>query len=145
MANVAVGRIFFSLVTNSTVKLKINICILELLILFFEDILFLYYMQVIGFCFFFWEKFIFLTYFIVLFPSGYVPDLMMYLIWYTIHFFPKIEKGTFRNQFIFWTFTLGSKINFLIDFIKNKKCKNRLKYFTKIELWKEGKLKLVKS
>ena len=53
MANVAVGRIFFSLVTNNTVKLKINICILELLILFFEDILFLYYMQVIGFCFFF--------------------------------------------------------------------------------------------
>ena len=46
------GGFFFSLVTNSTLKLKINICILELLILFFEDIIFLYYIQVIGFCFF---------------------------------------------------------------------------------------------
>ena len=27
---------------------------------------------------------------------------------------------------------LGSKLNFLVDFIRNKKCKNGLKYFARI-------------
>ena len=38
-------------------------------------------------------------------------------------FFPKIEKVTLRNQFNSLIFFLGSKLNFLVDFIKNKKCK----------------------
>ena len=37
--------------------------------------------------------------------------------------FPKIEKATLRNQFNSLIFFLGSKLNFLVDFIKNKKCK----------------------
>ena len=45
----------FSLVTNGSLKLKMNICILELSILFPKNLLFLYYIQVIRFGFF-WEK-----------------------------------------------------------------------------------------
>ena len=47
MGNFA-GRYFFSLVTNSNLRLKMNICILELSILFFKDLLLLCYIQVIG-------------------------------------------------------------------------------------------------
>ena len=49
---IPLGGIFFSLVTISSLKLKINICILELSILFSEDMLFLCYIQVIRSWFF---------------------------------------------------------------------------------------------
>ena len=42
---------FFSLVKNTSLTLKMNICILELSMLFSKDLLFLYYIQVIGFYF----------------------------------------------------------------------------------------------
>ena len=54
MGNFSRGKWFF-LVTNSSLKLKINIWILELSILFPKNLLFLYYIQVIRFGFF-WEK-----------------------------------------------------------------------------------------
>ena len=54
MGNFA-GVSVFSLVTNSSLKLKMNICILELSILFPKNLLFLSYIQVIRFRFF-WEK-----------------------------------------------------------------------------------------
>ena len=54
MGNFA-GVSVFSLVTNSSLKLKMNICILELSILFPKNLLFLSYIQVIRFGFF-WEK-----------------------------------------------------------------------------------------
>ena len=90
---------FFSLVTNSSLKLKMNICILELAIMFSKDLLCLYYILVIAF-WFFREKLIFLLYFIVLFCPGYVLDFIMYHIWYTnLFFFSKIEKAIITNQF----------------------------------------------
>ena len=84
MGSFAEGN-FFSFVTNSSLTLKLNICILELSILFSKDLLFSYYIKVIGFWFFS----IFLIYFILLFYPRYVLDFMMYHIWYTIHFFSK--------------------------------------------------------
>ena len=137
------GENFFSLVTNRSFRLKMNICILELLILFSKDLLFLCYIYVIGF-WFFWEKSIFLIYFIVLFYSGYVSDFMMYHIWYTTHFFPKIERATFTNQYNLLIFFFRLKINFFCWFIKNEKCQKGLKYFARIKLYKKGKLKLGK-
>ena len=82
----------------SSFRLKINICMLELSILFSKDLLSLYYIQVIIF-WFFWEKLIFLIYFNLLFSPGYVLDFMMHHTYYTILFFPKIEKATFKNKF----------------------------------------------
>ena len=52
--------------------------------------------------------------FIVLFYPGYDTQFI---------FFPKIEKATFTDQFYLLIFFLGLKLNFLVDFIKNKKCK----------------------
>ena len=46
---ILLGEIFFTLVTNSSLKLKMNISILELSILFSKDLLFSYYIQVIRF------------------------------------------------------------------------------------------------
>ena len=48
-------------------------------------------------------------------------------------FFPEIEKVTFTNQFNLLSFTLGSKLNFLADFIKSKEYEKGLKYFAKIK------------
>ena len=113
MGNFAWGN-FFSLVSNSSLRLKMNISILKLSILLSKDLLFLYYIEVIWFWFFYWEKSIFLIYFIALFYPGYVPDFMMYHIWYTIHFFffSKIEKATFTNQFnvLIFEFRLKTKL-----------------------------------
>ena len=95
---ILLGGEFFSLVANSSLKLKLNICIMELSILFSKDLLFLDYIHVKGF-WFFKEKSIFLIHFIVLSYPGYVLDFMMYHILSTIHFFPKIEKATLTNQF----------------------------------------------
>ena len=53
----------------------------------------------------------------VLFYPGYVLQFMRY----------HMEKATFTNNLIFGSFNLGSKLNFLVDFIKNKKCKKGLK------------------
>ena len=38
-------------------------------------------------------------------------------------FFPKIEKATFTNQINFMIFSFGSKLNVLVEFVKNKKGK----------------------
>ena len=132
-----VGGNFFSLVTNSSLTLKMNICILELSILFSKDLLFLYYIKVRGFWFFP----IFLIYLFFYFTLD-----MSLISWCIIYdtqfiFFPKIDKATFTNQFNLF---LGSKLIFLVDFIKNKKYKKRLKYFARIKLCKKGKLKLGK-
>ena len=43
-------------------------------------------------------------------------------------FYSKIEKATLKTNLIFWSFSLGSKLNFLADLIKSKKCKKKLKY-----------------
>ena len=94
---ILLGENYFSLVRNSSLRLKMNVCILELSILFSKELLFLYYIQVIGFWFFFEKKWS-PIYFIVLFYLGYVLDFMMYHIWYTIHFFPKIWKATFNTS-----------------------------------------------
>ena len=51
MGNFAGGNVS-SLVTKSSLKLKMNICILELSILFAKHLLFLYYIQVIRVGFF---------------------------------------------------------------------------------------------
>ena len=89
-------EVFFSLVTNSSLKLKFNIFIMKLSILLSKDILFLYYIQVIRFRVF-WEKSIFFIYFIDLFYPGYVLDFTMYHIWYTICFSPKNREGYFHK------------------------------------------------
>ena len=120
----------------SSFRLKINICILELSILFSKDLLFLYYIQVRIF-WFFWEKLIFLIYFNLLFYSD------MYLIsWCIIHttlfiFFQKWRK-------LLSQINLHLQLNFSADFSKNKKCKKGLKYFARIKFWKKEKLKLGK-
>ena len=82
----------------SSLRLKINICILELSTLFSKDLLSLFYIQVITF-WFFREKLIFLIYFNLLFYTGYILDFMRHHTYYTIHFFPKIEKAIFTNKF----------------------------------------------
>ena len=89
-----VGRSFFSLVTNSNLRLKVNICILTLLILFSKDLLLLCYIQV------FEENQSFSC------ISLFYFTLNMYLN--KSIFFPRTEKVTFSNQvnlyLIFWSF-----------------------------------------
>ena len=46
---ILLGGNVFSLVTKSSLKLKMNICVLELSILFPKNLLFLYYIQLIRF------------------------------------------------------------------------------------------------
>ena len=59
-------------------------------------------------------------------------------------FFQKQRRLLSKTNLVFWSFTLGSKLNFLEYFIKNKKYKKELKYFTKIKFWNEGKLNFKK-
>ena len=98
-------------VTNSSLRLKLDICIMELSILFSKDILFLYYVQVIGF-WFLWEKSIFLIHFSFILPwiCPWFHDVS-----YMIHnsfFSPKIQKTTFTNQFdlLIFYFRLKTKL-----------------------------------
>ena len=131
------GGIFFSfLVTNSSFRLNMNICILWSSILFSKDFIFLYCIQVIGFRFFD----IFYC-FISPWICSWFHDVS-YM--YTIHFFPKIEKVTFTNQSNIFIFYYRLKTKFLADFIKNRKCKKGLKYFARTTFFKKGKLRLVK-
>ena len=106
MGNLLGGN-FFSLVTNSSLKLKMNICILELSILFPKNFLFLCYKQVMRFGFF-WEKSksIFLHMFYCFILPWICPWFHDDTKSYMIHnsFFPKIEKVTFTNQFHLLTF-----------------------------------------
>ena len=96
---ILLGENYFSLVTNSSLRLKMNICILELSILFSKELLFLYYMQVIGFWFFFfWEKMISHIFHCFILPwiCPWNHDVS-----YMIHnsfFFPKIWKATFNTS-----------------------------------------------
>ena len=78
MKNFAGGN-FFSLFTNSSFKLKMNICRVELSILFSKDLLFLNYIQVTGF-WFFWGKLIFI------YISLFYFTLDMSLISWCFHF-----------------------------------------------------------
>ena len=103
-------------VINSSLRLKFSIYILELSILSSKDLLFL-----IG-LWFLWEKPIFHIYFTVLFYPGYILDFMTYYIWYTRHFFLLSQ-----TNLIFWLFILGSKLDFLVDFIKNNKMQKGVK------------------
>ena len=48
------------------------------------------------------------------------------------------------TNLIFLSFIIGSKLNFLAYFIKNRKCKKGLKYFARNTFFKKGKLRLVK-
>ena len=59
-------------------------------------------------------------------------------------FFQKQRRLLSKTNLVFWSFILGSKLNFLEYFIKNKKYKKGLKYFTKIKVWNEGKLNFKK-
>ena len=130
--------------TNSSLILKINVCILELSILFSKHLLFLYCIQVIGFWFFCEKNWSFS------YISWFYFTLDMFLIsWCIIYdnslFSKKQRKLLSQTKLIFWSFSLGSKLNFLVGFIKNKNCKKELKYFARIKFCKWGKLKLGKN
>ena len=97
---ILLGENGFSLVTNSSLKLKTNICILELSILLPKNLLFLYYIQVIRFGFFLRK--IDLSSYVLLFYLTLKTSLIWW--WYHIYmiqnsFFPKIEKAFFTDQF----------------------------------------------
>ena len=92
------GKCFY-LVTNSSLKLKMNICILELSILFPKNLLFLYYIQLTQFWFFLRKNRYFFICFIVLFYPGYVVDFMMIPYHDTQFKFSKLENATFTDQF----------------------------------------------
>ena len=140
MGHFAGGNVF-SLVINSSLKLKMNICILELSILFSKNLLFLYYIQVMRFGFF-WEKSIFfIICFIALFYPENVLDFMIpYHIWYKIHFFQKSRKLFSQTNFIFWSFFRLKTKRFSRFYQKQ----NELKYSATINLCMKGKLKLGK-
>ena len=124
----------FSLVTNSSRKLKMNICVLKLSILFPKNLVFLYYMQIVRF-WFCWEKSIFHHLFYWFFLPRICPwfhdDTISYMI--TIYFFPKIEQATFTDQFHLLIFFLGSNL----QLSKTKIAKSG-------NLCMKGKLKLCK-
>ena len=96
MGNFA-GVSVFSLVTNSSLKLKMNICILELSILFPQSLLFFYYIQEHDFDIF--EKNGYVLLFYITLDISLISSMIPYHIWNIIYFFPKIEKATFTNQF----------------------------------------------
>ena len=87
---ILLGENVFSLVTSSSLKLKMNICILELSILFSKNLLFLYYIQVIRFWFFL-RKLVFLHMFYC---------FILPWVWYTIHFFSENRKSYFHRPIL---------------------------------------------
>ena len=99
---ILLGGNVFSLVTNSNLKLKMNIFILELSVLIPKNLIFFYYIQVIRF-WFFWEKSIFFLMFYCFILPWICPwfhvDSISYMILNSKFFFPKIEKATFTDQF----------------------------------------------
>ena len=98
-----------------------NISILELSILPPKNLLFLYYIQVIRFEFFEKNRSFFIC-FIVLFNSENVLDLMMILYLYDTQFiFSKNRESFLRRPISSFDLFLGSKLDFLVDFIKNKR------------------------
>ena len=111
----------FSLVTNSSLKLKMNIFILELSELFPKRLLFLYYIQIIRF-WFFWEKSIFLNMFYCFILPWICPwfhdDSISYMILNSL--FSKNTESYFHRRISSFDLFLGSKLKFLVDFIKNK-------------------------
>ena len=59
--------------------------------------------------------------------------------------FAKNRESYFINQFNHLIFFFDSKLIFLVDFSKNKKCKEGLKYLARTNKFrKKGKLKLGK-
>ena len=134
---------FFSLVTNSSLKLRINICILELSILFSEDLLFILHTSnsILNFL----RKIDFSHIFHC--PS-FTLDMSL-ISWCIVYdkqftFSQTYRKLLSQTNLIFWSFSLGSKLNFLVDFIKNKKCKKWLKYFATIKFCKKENKSYVK-
>ena len=121
----------------SSFRLKINMCILELSILFSKDLLFLYYMQVIRFWFFLEKNWSFS--YISLFYFALDMSLISWCMLYDTQFifFQKWRKLLSQTS-------LDSKLKFLQSFSKNKKWKKGLKCFARIKFWKKGKLKLGK-
>ena len=113
--------IILSLVPNSNLKLKINIFILELSMLFSKEYDFILHTsnRILTFLRKTDISHIFHC-FISLYDTQFI-------------FFQKQRKLLSQTNLIFSSFTLGSKLNFLADFIKNKKYKKGLKYFAKIK------------
>ena len=92
------------------------------------------------------KNLIFLIYFTVLFYPRYFLDFVMFHILYKIIFFFQKQRNLLsQTSLIFSSFILSSELNFLVDFIKNKKCKKELKFFARIKFWKKGILKLGKN
>ena len=78
----------------SSFRLKINMCILELSILFSKDLLFLYYIRVIRFDFFEKNRSSYKFHcFILPWVSPWFHDVS----WYTIHFFSKNRESYFHK------------------------------------------------
>ena len=80
-----------SLVTNSSLKLKMNIYILELSILFPQSLLFLYYIQEHDFDIF--EKNGYVLLFYITLDMSLISSMIPYHTWKIIHFFPKNRES----------------------------------------------------
>ena len=128
------GENVFSSVTNSSLKLKMNICILELLILFSKKLLFLYYIQVTRFGFFLRKTGL----------SSYL--LLFYFILGMIHdsFFPENRESYFRRPILSFDLFFRLKTKLFSRFYQKQKMQKWLKYFARINLCVKGKLKLSK-
>ena len=89
------GGSVFSLVTNSSLKLKMNICILELSILFPQSLLFLYYIQEHDFDIF--EKNGYVLLFYITLDMSLISSMIPYHICNIILFFPKNRESYFHK------------------------------------------------
>ena len=110
------GKCFY-LITNSSLKLKMNICILELSILFPKNLLFLCYIQLTKF-WFFEKKSIFLQ----MFYRFILPWICPWfhddaILWYTIQF-SKNRERYYHRPISYFDLFLSSKLNFFL--VKNK-------------------------
>ena len=99
---ILLGGNVFSLVTKSSLKLKMNICVLELSILFPKNLLFLYYIQLIRFgSFWVKSKSIFLHMFYCFILPWICPwfhdDAISYMIYNS--FFSKNRPVSFFDPF----------------------------------------------